>query len=268
MMNETIFNFWHLNDSKLPLNVLMSGISYCDKNYRIERHGENLYSFEYIIDGSGVLEINSQTLYPQKNDVYILTKNSDHIYYSSEDQPWIKIWIIFNGDFAESLFKQYLPENMYLIKECNILSYMNEIINLSSATHMDYPSFIDEVTVLLLKIVLRLKNHLKHKAPTISEQIKSYLDGNIENKVDLDDLCEQLGYSKNHMIKMFRETYGITPYAYFRKHKIELAEQYLLNTHLSINEISNKLNFADQHYFSSVFKSIAGVSPSEYRQIK
>ncbi len=65
-MHEKIYNFWHLCDPKLPLNVVMSGISYCDKNYRIERHGENLFSFEYIIDGSGVLEINSQIVYPQK----------------------------------------------------------------------------------------------------------------------------------------------------------------------------------------------------------
>ncbi|WP_213646894.1 AraC family transcriptional regulator [Paenibacillus lautus] len=269
IMNETIFNFWQFNDPKLPLNVLMSGISYCDKNYRIERHGENLFSFEYIIDGSGVLEINSQTLYPQKNDVYILTKHSDHIYYSSEEHPWNKIWIIFNGDFAESLFKQYIPENTYLIKDCNILSYMKELINLSSARQIDYSGFIDEVTVILLKIVLRLKNQLEHKeAPTVAEQIKFCLDGNIENRIDLDDLCVQLGYSKNHLIKLFREKYGITPYAYFRKHKIEAAERYLLNTHLSINEISSKLNFADQHYFSSVFKAIVGVSPSEYRQNK
>ncbi|MBJ6363016.1 AraC family ligand binding domain-containing protein [Paenibacillus sp. GCM10012307] len=153
-MREEIYNFWHMYDSRFPLNVMMSGISYCDKNYRIERHGEKLYSFEYIIDGSGVLEINSQTVYPQKNDVYILTPFSDHLYYSSEDHPWTKIWIVFYGDFADYLFKHYLPADTYIIKHCNILSYMNEIINLSSASYKSYSGLIDEISVMLLKIVL------------------------------------------------------------------------------------------------------------------
>ncbi|WP_028562781.1 AraC family transcriptional regulator [Paenibacillus pinihumi] len=264
-MHEKIYNFWHLCDPKLPLNVVMSGISYCDKNYRIERHGENLFSFEYIIDGSGVLEINSQIVYPQKNDVYILTRNSDHTYYSSAEHPWIKIWVVFYGAFAEYLFKQYLPADTYIVKDCNIFSYMNEIINISSATQKNYSKLIDEVSVMLLKIILHLKNHLDHKVLSAAEQIKLCLDTNIENRLDINDVCVELGYSKNYIIKLFRETYGITPYAYYRTHKIELAKQYLLNTNLNINEISTKLNFADQHYFSSSFKAIVGVSPSEYR---
>ncbi|MEK8128510.1 AraC family transcriptional regulator [Paenibacillus filicis] len=267
-MREEIYNFWHMCDSAFPLNVIMSGISYCDKNYRIERHGEELYSFEYIIDGNGVLEINSQTLYPQKNDVYILTPNSDHLYYSSEDHPWTKIWIVFKGDLAEYLFKRYLPADTYIIKDCNILSYMNEIINISSARDKSYSELIDEVSVMLLKIVLHVKNHLEHKMLSAAEQIKLCLDVNIENRLDMNDVSTQLGYSKNYIIKLFRETYGITPYAYFRKHKIELAKQYLLNTHLNINEISVKLNFADQHYFSSTFRAVVGISPSEYRRGK
>ncbi|MBO7745085.1 helix-turn-helix transcriptional regulator [Paenibacillus sp. MWE-103] len=265
-MREEIYNFWHRSDSKLPLNVVMSGISYCDKNYRIERHGEDMYSFEYIIEGSGVLEINSQTLYPQKNDVYLLTANSDHLYYSSEDHPWVKIWVVFYGDFAAYLFKRYLPADTYLIKDCNILSYMNEIIHISSAGNKSYAELIDECSVMLLKIVLRLKNHLEHKMLSAAEQIKLCLDVNIENKLDMNDVCAQFGYSKNYLIKLFRETYGITPYAYFRKHKIELAKHYLLHTYLNINEISVKLNFADQHYFSSSFRAIVGISPSEYRK--
>jgi len=267
-MREEINNFWHMCDSKLPLNVFMAGISYCDKNYRIERREENLFSFEYIIEGRGVLEINDQTVYPQKNDVYLLTRDSHHLYYSSEDHPWTKIWVVFNGELAEYLFKQYLPADTYIVKDCNILSYMNEIINISSASNKSYSELIDEVSVILLKIVLHLKNHLEHKVLSAAEQIKLFLDVNIENKLDMNDVCAQLGYSKNYIIQLFRETYGITPYAYYRNHKIELAKHYLLNTHLNINEISTKLNFADQHYFSSTFRDIVGHSPSEFRKNK
>ncbi|NIK75409.1 AraC-like DNA-binding protein [Paenibacillus castaneae] len=265
-MHETIYNFWHLCDPKLPLNIERAGISYCDKNYIIERNGENIYSFEYIIEGSGVLEIESKTFYPKKNDVYILTKNSRHKYYSSEENPWIKIWVVFKGEFAESLFNQYLPADTYVVKDCNILSYMNEIVNIASLNQKNYSDLTDEISVILLRIVLHLKNHLENKVLSVPEQIKLCLDLNIENAMDINDVSMELGYSKNYIIKLFRECYGITPYTYFRKRKIELAQHYLRNSHLNINEISTKLNFADQHYFSSCFKAIAGISPSEFRR--
>ncbi|MCQ6561561.1 AraC family transcriptional regulator [Paenibacillus mendelii] len=265
-MEETIYNFWHLHDPKLPVNILLAGISYCDKNYCIERHGDNLYSFEYIMDGSGVLEIESQTFYPQKNDVYILTKNSHHKYYSSEENPWVKIWVVFNGDFAEDLFHRFLPADTYMVKDCNILSYMNEIIHIASDKQKNYAALTDEISVILLKIILHLRNHLENKVLSVPEQIKLCLDINIENAIEMNDISLQLGYSKNYIIKLFREYYGVTPYTYFRNRKIELAKQYLLNTHLNIYEISAKLSFADQHYFSGCFKSVVGISPSEYRR--
>ncbi|MFR6590072.1 MAG: hypothetical protein ACLURV_08045 [Gallintestinimicrobium sp.] len=45
-----------------PFNVLLAGVSYCDGTYRIERKPENLYSFEYIYSGKGMLVIDGQRL--------------------------------------------------------------------------------------------------------------------------------------------------------------------------------------------------------------
>ena len=47
-------NGWLNSES---FNVLLAGVSYCDGTYRIERKPENLYSFEYIYSGKGMLVI-------------------------------------------------------------------------------------------------------------------------------------------------------------------------------------------------------------------
>ena len=43
------------------------------------------------------------------------------------------------------------------------------------------------------------------------------------------------------------------------------AKELLDNTHLSIKEVSWKLGFEDQLYFSRLFKKVSGISPSAYR---
>ena len=40
----------------------------------------------------------------------------------------------------------------------------------------------------------------------------------------------------------------------------------LLNTNLSVKQIANHLSFADEYYFSNVFKQKVGLSPTAYRK--
>ena len=57
----------------------------------------------------------------------------------------------------------------------------------------------------------------------------------------------------------------MTPYAYLLEKKLELAGQLLRDTNLSVREIAEKLSFADEYYFSNVFKKKMGVTPSLWR---
>ena len=60
--NLQLLELWQKKDR--PFNVLLAGVSYCDGTYRIERKPENLYSFEYIYSGKGMLVIDGQRLEP------------------------------------------------------------------------------------------------------------------------------------------------------------------------------------------------------------
>lgn len=40
----------------------------------------------------------------------------------------------------------------------------------------------------------------------------------------------------------------------------------LLNSQMMVNEISDALNFADQHYFTNVFKNITGMTPTQFKK--
>ena len=52
---------------------------------------------------------------------------------------------------------------------------------------------------------------------------------------------------------------------YFKKIKIERAKTLLRNSNKSILEISTTLGFCDQGHFTKTFKSIEGITPTEYK---
>ena len=49
------------------------------------------------------------------------------------------------------------------------------------------------------------------------------------------------------------------------KTRIEHSIDLLKNSNFSIKEISEKSGFSNQYYFSSCFKKITGITPSQFR---
>ena len=73
-------------------------------------------------------------------------------------------------------------------------------------------------------------------------------------------------YTKEHLIRLFREEYQVTPYEYRLRKKMEQARALLLNSMLSVKEIAEVLGFSSQYHFSNCFKARIGKSPSDFRK--
>lgn len=81
----------------------------------------------------------------------------------------------------------------------------------------------------------------------------------------LRQICTELEITEEYLIRLFRRRVGMTPMKYYQSVKMEAATSLLLNTTMSVKEVSWKLGFASQYHFSRRFKSFSGVSPTEYR---
>lgn len=267
-MTEEIYSLWHYYDPSRPVNILMAGRSFCDGTYRIAREDSSIIQFEYVYEGTGTLEIDGQRLHPGANDVYYVTRHSRHRYFSDAAHPWHKIWVAFDGPLLEQAAAWQIPPDTYLMAGCNIASYMESILEAVKMHAGDYDRIVDEVTLLLMQVMVHIKNCLREKSDALPEKIRKILDSRVEEHFNLNQICTELNYTKNHLIKAFKERYHISPYAYYRNRKIEVAKRYLDNTGLSVTEIADRLCFADSQYFSGCFKERTGMTPSGYRRRK
>ena len=100
----------------------------------------------------------------------------------------------------------------------------------------------------------------------LAEEMKDFLNTRITEKFHIDELCRHISRSESQTIRIFKSTYGITPYKYVLNKRLELAKSLLNGTSLSVREIAEKLRFADEYYFSNLFKSKVGLTSSGYRK--
>jgi len=126
----------------------------------------------------------------------------------------------------------------------------------------------EEIICILNRIFFKMREQIKvsdHTSDT-AEKMKEYLRNRAAAKFQIEELCQYISRSESQTIKIFKEAYGITPYAYFLDKKIRLAKDMLLNTNLSVKQIADHLHFADEYYFSNIFKKKIGVPPTKYRK--
>ena len=89
--------------------------------------------------------------------------------------------------------------------------------------------------------------------------------GRHNQKIDLEGLCRDMHYSVSYISHMFKKRSGMTINQYVNLLRVEEARIMLDSTEMSVQDIAMTVGFSDANYFSSVFKSVTGVSPRAYR---
>jgi len=77
-----------------------------------------------------------------------------------------------------------------------------------------------------------------------------------------------IGHSYSSLSKLFSDIEGTTIEKYLILQKIEKAKELLFYEELSISEIAYQLNYSSSQHFSKQFKSITGLTPSEFSNNK
>ncbi|OUS74869.1 hypothetical protein B1748_20010 [Paenibacillus sp. MY03] len=95
-----------------------------------------------------------------------------------------------------------------------------------------------------------------------------YMETHYPNKLTLRELAQQFGLSESHLCKLFKKYKDESPIEYLLKVRIEQSKKLIVeNPSFKFKEIAELVGFADQYYYSRVFRSQTGCTPSEYRAI-
>ena len=110
-----------------------------------------------------------------------------------------------------------------------------------------------------------LKNYYSTDVPYVIKKVINYIDKNINNKIEIEELVNLTNWKKHHFIRTFSDYIGITPYHYVLISKIEYAKILLADEKLKLEFIAYDLGFQSYVNFARTFKNYTLLSPKEYR---
>lgn len=99
-------------------------------------------------------------------------------------------------------------------------------------------------------------------------EITNYIIDHYAEIYGLEDLANILYMDKSYLSRIFKEVTNFTVNEFINCQRIGHAREYLLDSDLSIKEVSDKLGYESISYFDRVFKNYVGISPLQYRKSK
>jgi len=91
------------------------------------------------------------------------------------------------------------------------------------------------------------------------------MENHIADPLELKQLAAVVGLGARQLNRLFKQKLGTSTIAFYRKLRLDISENLLLQSQLSITEIAIATGFVSTAHFSSIFKSLHGVSPSVLR---
>lgn len=98
------------------------------------------------------------------------------------------------------------------------------------------------------------------------EDFKNLVEIHFKERKRTSDYSQELTISANYLNSLIKEKFDISAENYIQNRVILEAERLLLNTDLSVTEISFELGFLDKSHFGKYFKKITQESPNNFRK--
>ncbi|RKP53036.1 AraC family transcriptional regulator [Cohnella endophytica] len=260
------------------MSVLFSGEAQPIALHKMGPAIHDYYLIHTVLSGSGKFSIRDRSYSCRAGDSFLIFPGELFFYQADELQPWSYVWVAFAGRGSGELMETIgaSPDEAVIRGTAipRIRSYYNQLREcFPSGTHPELSNLEANgwLRLLLQQLGLAKRQPAAIDPPTDSagdyaiKQAIQYLSLQYAQTISIAQMSSMLGYHRTHLCKLFKQSTGISPMQYLMKIRMTRAEQLLLTTSMTIEQISSSVGFGDALYFSRKFRKWRGQAPSEYR---
>jgi len=122
------------------------------------------------------------------------------------------------------------------------------------------------LTTLAANLPVRFPSSEDHNKmhPAVIKAIR-LVEGDLAAAWTIRDLAAKCGSSSEYLIRLFKTSIGMTPYAYINRSRAERAAALLLRSSASVGEIGQQVGWGEPCHFSRRFKQQFGMAATVYR---
>ena len=229
------------------------------------------YYFLYLIsnnfeietpDGKGILYEGELVVIPPRKSYKMTPEKGKPIYY---------LCIHITGCDVEKMLRRYGIEMFPKTNKLSVNNHLQERFKKLFDAYARNDEYRDrELAILAERIMIDAGRAIKSKKverATLTRSIR-FINESYSERIKITDLAKMENMCMTAYNKEFKAQMGISPTKYIINLRMQKATELLETTNYSIKEISVLCGYEDYNFFTRVFKSCMGISPTLYRKKK
>ncbi len=191
----------------------------------------------------------------------------------------IKMPVMDGLELIEELYLSYPELPVIILSGYDDFNYARKAIHFGVRDYILKPASKKELSEVLGKLEILLDRNRNFSAGSeigydssaaateLCGKLAEYLKSHYTREILISDLAGTFNLNPTYMSRIFKQQTGRTPTRYLTELRINKAKKILSeNPELEIKEISSRIGFQDQGYFSRLFKKETGISPIDYKK--
>ncbi len=163
--------------------------------------------------------------------------------------------------------------HFYGTQMVDIENIVTAMLNEYTNKQKGYKTIVSGYLYILTSLMFRTLEKQVHQENEenlgrITPEILDFIEKNYNRKLSITDLAKKSFYNPSYFARIFKECFGCSPTEYINNKRINRSMQLLLETDMSIEEISQSVGITDKKHFYNLFKEHTGITPGNYRKSK
>ena len=200
------------------------------------------------------------------------------------DEDFAGFGMVVSQNFTDSLNLPVSLQERLFIKDTQFYSVSEEVIDVLSSVYRQVSSLIKQHDNPYKEEIIKhifsahyyglgyYMHGLQSQPSTMTvqqekcERFMSLVAENFKTQREIGFYADKLCVTSKYLSTMLKQETGMTALDWIEKHVVLYAKSCLTSTSMSIQEISDELDFPSQSVFGKYFKRVEGMSPKAYRQ--
>lgn len=261
------------SEESTPLHFLVCGMLSSKNNFMHMKRQISDNVFILIKKGTLHINANSKNYELSKNQFIFLKANELHYGTVKSEGELEYYWVHFDDAFKitteinqQSNFSYFLPETG-TVKNSNKLSLLfNQLLDFYINEKQNALLLNFSLSLLILELASEIKNNnsADDYPPQLYNAI-SWIKANYSSNFSIQELSDFLNCSSSTISMLFKKHLNMSIIQYTNRIRIENSKNLLSYFGYSVKECAYECGFEDEKYFMKVFKTLEGITPSEYK---
>ena len=264
-----------VNISTLEFNsincILNAGWHKVNDRYYVNRpDGVDCGLMIFTLSGKGEITLDQKTCIATSGSITVIPPNCSHSYSCVTDGEWEFYWCHYAGEHAIHCSNDIVKNKVFLFQfdEKMIRRFWGTYIENKAKgveRELEDSAWLERFFQILLKKAVSM-SYIGSDSQIVQDML-IFMEQSKDSDFSLDALAKQFHYSKEHLIRVFQKTMGISPYKYWILLRLNRSCYELEKNERSIAEIAKLCGYKHVGSYSVEFKKRFHMTPQEYRDV-